>query len=1077
MADKGRESKIDEFLKSQGIELPLPATGTPTTGVTNQPTRAAVMGLTPDQLPPAPKDEWERLARMSEDDPDAFAKELDRVPMHHDFLLTVGADDLDKFNTLGQLYGDKNVRGLRDGSFLVRELDKKTGKATYLRTDEEGLTWRDASDVVGGVIAATPEIAGWVAATSLHASKFPQHPYTKGGLWALTATGMAGGEIAGAAKDYAFRKWGIKQDPRTGEIAGRRLINFAIGLPVGWGLGKLMGGGKYTQKQVDDFQKLYDKNPEAFVKTHWQNDDKDIAKFAREAAEEMGIELPGAAMSLSPGAVTAAAHARRVPRRIPGMTDPMTEYEVSQSRGLITGAKQLTKGPVDYPSMGRGVRATLVKGEEQLRHWSQREAAQAVGEAETTALSKLPPQLESFEAKEAGDKLRAAVQGHAERRKKEVTSLYNQVQLQLATEGVVEFVDFSRLAKAINAWRAKLPTVEKEITTPSSIIGGKPTVQKVRTPIGKYDEASKKANDWVELSETPQILEQAQYLIQDLGEMSRAGLLGRDEGSIGFAGNALNKFYQAAKDDLHFSFDALRRRGKVSKGLSEQWKDANLQHAMKVEELNKSKFIKSALRSGRAGGKEVESAELLTQLIEHPSAATRKAELKLLKGMLEPAEYEELRVGLIKEMVGLNHPKKIINATDLPYVQPTSGRVVQAGEAVEIADLTHLKQIVDEKGNLGYLEEIFGGKKNVASLKSALDDFEEMQKLHGEAGRNRGLDVAELDNFLEKFAQGNPSAARQIMRNALAKEKDRRKIYVNLLEEAYTKGKFELIEVNPEQFVDDVILAGGNKSAEFGNTLWKELPDDVQDEVRRATAARIFERTRDIYLTPTKYMKVEGPEKMLSWKPKEFDFLKMLYEDPARQRLFQRMFSQEEIKTLDNYAALMQVNARMKAIGGSAGAMATETMIGTGNLWSLFAQFGGSRVVMSKPGQELFSGGQMRSGTGAWAWFIRYMNAKVAKITGTPESRAKAAKELVGKLEEGIDPTKIKMAMALAPPTADEVHEVSRLFWRKGKEYAGRDKGKRLGWETTWGVGMDGLPSKEEIDAYMEQELKKKKGK
>ena len=1050
---------VEDYFKSQGV------------GSTNQPSRRQMMGIPPEEASaprPEPKDEWERLGRLSEDDPDAFEKKIERIPMGHDFLLTVGADDLDRFNTLGQLYGEENVRGLKGGDFLVRKLDKKTGKEEYLRTDEKGLTWRDASDFVGGVVSATPEIAGWVAATSYHASKAPQHPYTKAGLLALTASGMAGSELAGGAKDYLYRKHGIKQDPRTGEIIGRRAVNFAIGVPLGYGIGRLTGGGKFSKKEINQFQKMYDTDPALFAKKYWDHPDDIIASVAKETAEKMGIELPGAAMTLTPATVKATMHAQKMASRVPGTQDVMRPYDLSQQRGLATAKRELTKGPVDYEAVGSGVRGAATRGEEQLRHWSQAEATKAVTKAEETALSQLPPMAEvgAFDAKAAGDKLRTAVQGHAERRKNEVTALYEGVEDQLAKEGVVDFVEFKKLADAIRAWRKELPPITEEVTIPSPIIGGTPTVQMVKTPLGQYDEATKKANEWVQIAENPITLKQAQKLIIDLGEMSRAGTAGTEEGVTGLKGTALNKFYSAAKADLDDAFKSL----KISDDLKGQWGEANLQHAMKVDELNKSSFIQSALRTGRAGGKEVESAELLTHLIGGTSPATRKAELKLLQGMLEPAEYEELRQGLLKQMVGLNFPTKITNTTGLPYIQPTSGRVVPAEKEIEIVDLGPLMAHFDTPGNLGFLKEIFGGERQVKTLKAALNDFKEMQELHGKVGRSAGIEAAIIDDLLIELKRGDSSGARAIMRNAIGAEKERRKIYLDLLDDAYRKNNFEMIATNPEQFVDDVILAGGNKSAEFGKTFFKELPDDVKDQVRRATADRIIARTSDILTTPTKFLR-KGSGKTDSLEPKEGAFLKMMFDDPARQKLFKQMFSPREMDILNDYAAIMQVAHRMKSIGGGAGSFAVETAIGGGSLKSLGTQFVGAKAVMSGPGQELMSKGGMKSGTGAFAWLVRILNRDKEKAARTAsESAAMAAMNL----KSGISPKKIKLGMLLAPPTAAEVQDLANDIFALGMDYAGGDQRKRSEWESTFGIPIDGLPSSKEIEDFMGQELKKK---
>jgi len=92
----------------------------------------------------------------------------------------------------------------------------------------------------------------------------------------------------------------------------------------------------------------------------------------------------------------------------------------------------------------------------------------------------------------------------------------------------------------------------------------------------------------------------------------------------------------------------------------------------------------------------------------------------------------------------------------------------------------------------------------------------------------------------------------------------------------------------------------------------------------------------------------------------------------------------------------------------------------------------------------------------------------------TPQSKAEAAKQTAINLEMGINPARIKMAMALDPPTANELRDFLGDYWRLGFEYAAGDKRRLLGWESTFGIPIDNLPSEKDIKDFMEQELKKK---
>lgn len=1043
-----REKDVDAFLKAQGIGSLVDK------------------GIERPRLRPEdePKNEWERLARMS---PSKFEEKTDRIPKLHDFYLTLAHDAEEKQAMLSQLYGEKNVRALdeRGDIFLVRKLDKETGDEKYFRTDEKGLTWRDASDLMGGIVSIAPEIGGYVAATSAWAAKFPQHPFTKAGFWALQGAGMAGAEAAGAAKDVIVRK-AFDIDPRYNEIAGRRALNFAIGLPLGVGLGRWMGGGKLTPQQLKQFEKMQAVEPSLIKEDIFLTTDELIAKYGQETSGRMMIEQTAGTATLDPALVRTRALGEKVMQRIPFVEDPAKSATLSGQRAAATMRQELVGTP-DFPAMGQQVRRAVQTGEKQARHWSQGLGAESVSEAEAAVLQKGVPTVEkAFEAQNVGDKLRTALAARKKQMGDEATALYQGVEDDLAKEGVGLFINFKNLANAVETWRVRLPKVTVPTEKVSPILdprGAKQIIRsEARKPFGEFDEASKQAEFWVKLADEPQTLQEAQTTISALSEMSRAGTMGSKEvGSIGFAGNAINKFYSAAKQDLNEAFEALARRGKISKDLKDQWLAANMAHMNKVDALNKSKYVQSALRSGREGGREVESAELV-KILANGDTAT----LKLMKEMLDPSEYEELRTGILKEMVGLNDPIRIMNATDLPFRQATSGRLVPSGEELEVVDLRQLIAQFNKPGNKGFLRTIFedgpSGEK-VKALQASLDDYQRMMELHGSVGKSSGIEAGKLDDIIRELDRGKPSKAKQIMRAAMGEERKRRETYLDLLGKAYKQGDFGLIESAPEQFVDDVILAGGIKSANFGKALFKELPEDVQNEVRRHTADRIVARSMDIGRTPVKYL---GEGKGI-WVPNEAAYIKIMYGDPSRKKLIKEMFPPEEYKILEDWAQWMQVIGRQKAVAGGAGSMAVETMFGLGDPLHFASRGFTAKLITSDLAEDVLSKGA--ADKTSLNFLIRFMMGDKWKKATTA---ADVARDAAFQGQMGIFPKKTRVAMALSVPTVEEKEKILALGHDLFAWAIGTDK---KAFEAATGLNPDDAPSSiQEIDDYLERELKKK---
>jgi len=1068
-----RESVEDRQARDLAISDFLGVAPSP---ITNQPTRAGMLGAPPsevgrDWLAQPPKNEWERLGHMGNDE---IEKEIGRIPHAHDFLLHFAPDNLDKFNLLTQLYGDKNVAFDQDKDlFIVREVNTKTGDVTYMRSDEDSWTWRDVEDITGGLVATAPELAAYVAVWSWHASKFPQHPYTKAGLLAMSATSATAGEAVGAVKDYAFRKYAIKTNPRTQEIAGRRFINFAIGVPAGYGIGRLFGMGKFTKQELATMEDI--SAMRSIEDLDFMLNDEIIAMRGQSAAADLDIMQTAAESVLTPNAAKIQTHAVRVGEYVPGSTSPMREFQLSRQRGTQAAHEALT-GKLDYDAMARQLTTELSGGEHLLRHWSMGRTAEAVEAAVHAVVSvggitKIPGK---FDPNVIGDKLRFLMNKRKDILADEVGALYKSIEDDLATAGVGQFVQFKNLGKAIKEWRAtRVPKVTKTTETPvpaSTIVSptGTPVVpastvsETTRVPVGKFGEADVWAREQLALSSETMSLSEAQTMISYLGETVQRSGTGV-EGSTGFTGAALNKFYGAAKDDLNDAFNALARQGKVGPDMAKRWADANKAHASKLDVLNKSKLIKNILRSGQKGGTEVNAREILTSLVR---GGGKTGDLKLIKQVLGPGDFEEIRIGLLHDLVGLNSTIKIFNTTGAPL--KLSGRHVPdlpVGDSFEVVDLSHLRKQVaglDESFLRELMNDPGGGR--VRSLKSALETYDKSMRLHGSLGKTSGVTADEWKAIVREFDVGSGGKAHKLMKEAIAAEKTRRAKYLDVLGKGWAKGDFSAITVNPQQFVDDAILGGGIRGLKFAKEIFPMLTPGLRDTLRNHVGDRIIARSIDVMRTPiAQTASGKGGGFM---KPAEV--VKAIYGDATRQRLIQTMFTPADRLVFRNLAEYNQVLARLEQLGGNAGHFSVQNAIGTGSAKNMIGQWSLAKIVFSDAGQDLLSRGAANKGNLGKLLQIMFdqrgpaaeklaSSARAAMRGDMPKGgrRAMAAAYPLGGIAA-------EPLTTLTEPSAKELRSLSEAFWWA---HMGNRGG---GFEAIFGGHRREAPSEDEITKFLE---------
>ena len=143
--------------------------------------------------------------------------------------------DADKFKHLEDTYGNENLRGVEiggDTQFLYRDEAETGGK--WRRVDEEGTS---LADIFGDTAGTALPIAGAVgAAVATGGASIPL----------MAGAAALGGFGAGAAQDVAVRA-GSGEDIRLGEIAKRRGIEAAIGIPIDMVTGV---GGKFVSRAV-----------------------------------------------------------------------------------------------------------------------------------------------------------------------------------------------------------------------------------------------------------------------------------------------------------------------------------------------------------------------------------------------------------------------------------------------------------------------------------------------------------------------------------------------------------------------------------------------------------------------------------------------------------------------------------------------------------------------------------------------------------------------------------------------------------------------------------------------------------
>jgi hypothetical protein len=208
------------------------------------------------------------------------------------FKLSFQPTEQDKVKHLEDTYGRENIRAVDIGGkmkLLYRD-EQETGNQ-FRAVDEEGVS---LADFFGDTAGTALPIAGAIGAA-----------VATGGTSILATAGAAalGGFAASAGQDVAVRA-GSGEDIRLGEIAKRRGIETAIGIPIdlftgvgGRIISKTVGkraveksAGQLTA-QVDDLLSKF--NPEANIKltaAQETSTDASLAQSVRAGIDEGGLE-------------------------------------------------------------------------------------------------------------------------------------------------------------------------------------------------------------------------------------------------------------------------------------------------------------------------------------------------------------------------------------------------------------------------------------------------------------------------------------------------------------------------------------------------------------------------------------------------------------------------------------------------------------------------------------------------------------------------------------------------------------------------------------------------------------------
>jgi len=947
-------------------------------------------------------------------------QDIQRIPRDVRLMLGFAPTRLDEAKALEYVYGVGNVEW-RPASdvFVVREGKK------LMKTDEEGITMADFGDIGYKLLGSAPELATGLAAWSIGAQAVPQLPHTKLGLLALTGGSMAAASTAGAVKDAMWRKWGIKEDADTGEIAARRGSEFAIGTAVGYPLGRVMGLGKLSPNEAAMKEALDSVGMGKYAVPA----DELMAQQGTEAAKRLGIKQTAGQQTLKEGVVKLEAHGAKAAGRaefMPGVKAPMKPYEKSFSQGVKLARGKLAPGEIDQGKLGTTVGRELEKMELAARAPAVELGSQAerMAVGDVMEAGQLSPQTVSLHNR--GKEVQKLFRDRQKEWTAEVRAKYEALEKEL--EGSGEFVDFKNLREAIAEARKRLPQIQesaketvakeglvhpKTLTplTPTEVVEGEAGK---RVGVGVHGVFDPKTSLLLKVAKTPQTFGQAQTQMTRIGDDIRAQS-GGELGSTGFDLSSLNKFLAAAKQDLDDSFVALKPDAK----LSTMYRDATKAHAQKIDALNESQIIQRTIRAGRSGGT-TNPSDAFAQVA---AGGGKHGDLILIKKLLGK-NYNRFRDATVDRMVGRN--------------------TVELPDGTELLDLSKFKQAIENSDD-GFLRELFDAprqKSIVPGLKTTLRDWEKVMSTRGSIGKTGGIDMSKFENILADLQRGNTSAAREKMAEAITSEVKRRNLYFNNVSKEWKRNSFDIIEGNPEQFVDDFILS--SSSPQIPRKIFDALPPDLQQEVQAHTADRLIARAFDLRKTPVSRMMGKGQE----INPTKL--VDELYGNQFKHNTVKHILNAEQIQTLEDLSAVMLARARYDQIAGGVGGMATETSFAL-NPSSFLGQVAFARAVFSGPGQEALSGAVKSKGA----------YRKILSIIGKdPTAPTRLAPEKLS----------VRATQALKAPLAPEVKELyDKLV--KTKEELDRDMGP---WGDVFFDAMFGeLPRREQIEEALGPEIKK----
>lgn len=440
-----------------------------------------------------------------------------------------------------------------------------------------------------------------------------------------------------------------------------------------------------------------------------------------------------------------------------------------------------------------------------LRGGAATAGGQAVGEVEGAIGTILPSSPRASSLQTAANNSVGFVRGEEQRLSGVVDNAYNNARNALASrlggQPEVPITPSQNLSDTIDEILKTLATEEKVTTTPSPIIGGKPTTTVERIPSQFFNEASSKAMALRDVARSPQTFEQMVGLRQSVDRLIHYF----DEFAPGVAQNQLKKLRSALKQE---ELASARRLGIESEVVAAQQAAEN-----RFNLLQENPIIRRATIPARDGGYQ-NTEQFFSDLASSPAGFESVRNLLTTTGQGK-IQFDEIRRGFIDSL----RDAKPVDIGGVPTENLSS-----------LAN--NFRQLPQGVKNI-----VAGGESNANRLQSILNDAVRTQNVGMTIPIATGISPQALTEITDNLGNISSQTLRSTVSNLAKQARNRAEKFFNTTTRRVQENQLNP-DTDPSQFVRDFVFRSENP--QVVRDALNQLSPATRDAVRKNAASVVL---------------------------------------------------------------------------------------------------------------------------------------------------------------------------------------------------------------------------------------------